>query len=251
MVIQKYFRGSRQRQLFVRKRKAAIYIQAWIRGMFARELVAAIKEQKRKEREEMERKRRLELQRQQEERERVEREESMKAAQKELLTLAKLADYKSRNTTTTAGEVDLDKMFLFLKEDTKPKTAADSKFFSSLTSEMDQLFSTVAIEEAKVKPTRKAPPVPIDPAGKLSRTQRRQRRVQKKLIGMDEEPVRPEERFDPRAFPLIKFAEMYFNDFPKDTSGFSTLSLRRAPKVRVSTKLEDTVHRVVVVFTNL
>ena len=98
----------------------------------------------------------------------------MKAAQKELLTLAELADYKSRNTTTTAGEVDLDKMFLFLKEDTKPKTAADSKFFSSLTSEMDQLFSTVAIEEAKVKPTRKAPPVPIDPAGKLSRTQRRE-----------------------------------------------------------------------------
>ena len=52
----------------------------------------------------------------------------------------------------------------------------------------------------------------------------------KKLLGMDDEYTQVEEPFNPTAYPLVRFAEMYFNDFPRDSSGFSTLSLRRAPK---------------------
>lgn len=54
----------------------------------------------------------------------------------------------------------------------------------------------------------------------------------KKLLGVEEEASKMEEKFDPAAYPLLKFAEMYFNDFPRDTGGFSTLSLRRAPRVK-------------------
>ena len=41
-----------------------------------------------------------------------------------------------------------------------------------------------------------------------------------------------DEPFDPNDYPMMKFAEMYFNDFPKDTSPFGTLTLRRAPRVK-------------------
>jgi myosin-7 len=231
IVIQKYFRGSQQRRAYVQKRRATITIQAYTRGMFAREYVAALREKLRREAEERERKRQLELQRQQEEAERKAKEESMKAAQKELLTLARMAEFKSRDTTTASGDVNLDKMFEFLKEDTAPKTAADAKFFSSITSEIDQMFAEAEREQEKIKPTRKAPAAP-PPGAPLTRTQRRQRRVQKKLIGMEEDSQKKTSKFDPTQYPLIKYAEMHFNDFPKDLSGFSTLTLRRAHKVK-------------------
>ena len=56
--------------------------------------------------------------------------------------------------------------------------------------------------------------------------------MMKKLLGVEEEAGRTEEVFDPSAYPLLKFAEMYFNDFPSDAGGFSTLSLRRAPRIK-------------------
>ena len=204
--------------------------------MFGREIAAALRDKKRLEEEERERQRQLELKKQQEERDRVAQEESMKAAQKELLTLARMADYKSRNTTTSTGEVDLDKMFLFLKEDVKASTPADSSFFAGITSEIDRMFAASEKEQQKVKPARKAPPVPKDASDRLSRTQRRHRRVQKKLVGFEEDEARKDDKFDPNAFPLFKYAESHFNDFPKDTSGFSTLTLRRARGVKVRTK---------------
>ena len=46
-------------------------------------------------------------------------EESYKAAQMELLTLAKMAERKSQKAVTQTGDVDLDKMFQFLSEETK------------------------------------------------------------------------------------------------------------------------------------
>lgn len=233
VVIQKNFRATKQRRLYVKMKRSAIIIQAHVRGMFGREIAAAVREKKRLEEEERERQRQMELKRQQEEKEKIAREESMKAAQKELLTLARMADYKSRNTTTSSGEVDLDKMFLFLKEDVKASTPADSTFFAKLTSEIDHMFTASEREEQKVKPARKAPPIPKDASDRLSRTQRRHRRVQKKLVGMEEDPMRKDDKFDPNAFPLFKYAESHFNDFPKDTSGFSTLTLRRARGVKV------------------
>ena len=233
IIIQKYFRGSKQRRAYVQKRRATITIQAYTRGMFARDLVAALREKRRLEEEERERQRLLELQRQQEEAERKAKEESMKSAQKELLTLARMAEFKSRNTTKSTGEVDLDKMFEFLKDDSKPVSTADTKFFSNLTSEIDQMFAEAEREQERTKPTRKAPTAPPTSGAQLTRTQRRQRRVQKKLIGMEEDPQKKQTKFNPDEYPLVKYAEMHFNDFPKDISGFSTLTLRRAHKVKV------------------
>ena len=259
VVLQKHFRGNRQRVRFIRKRKAATTIQAFYRGWIARELAAALR--KKREQEEAERRR---LRRQEEEKlakERAEKsmEESFRAAQVELLTLAKLAEHKSQKAVTKSGDVDLDKMFNFLSQDAKPTGKNEQDFLAGITADLEVMFEKGQAASEPKKPARRAPKPPSSkgapakqPAGAgkgatptsggggtQSRTQRRQRRVIKKLLGVEEEANRRDEVFDPKVYPLIKFAEMYFNDFPRDTSGFSTLSLRRAPKVTDPLSKED------------
>ena len=251
IVLQKHFRGGQQRIRFVRKKRAAIVIQAHYRGMVARELAAALK--KKKEAEEVERRRvkRLEEERLAKERAQRTMEDSYKAAQMELLTLAKMAEHKSKRTITKHGDVDLDAMFTFLAEQPKPSGKQEKAFLDSITADLEKMFlAGEAASEPVRKPSRPAPRAPALRAkqqsvagsredrgtpqsqAKLSRTQRRQRRVMKKLLGVEEEAGKMEEVFDPSAYPLLKFAEMYFNDFPSDTGSFSTLSLRRAPRVK-------------------
>lgn len=259
IVLQKHFRGNRQRVAFVRKRRAAITIQAYYRGMLARELAAAIRKKREEEEAERRRQKRLEEERQAKERAEKSMEESFRAAQMELLTLAKMAEHKSQKTVTQSGDVDLDQMFNFLSQDTKPTGKVERDFLASITADLEDMFEQGQVASEPKKPYRKAPkppsskttpskpaPPPPQPAGQgaganapLTRTQRRQRRVIKKLLGVEEEANRREELFDPQAYPLVKFAEMYFNDFPRDTSGFSTLSLRRAPKVTNPLPKED------------
>ena len=138
-------------------------------------------------------------------------------------------------------------MFKFLAEDPTQKPGKEeANFLTSITEDLEQMFRKAdAASEPVRKPSRPAPQAPTPaarggggggggqrPQPSLSRTQRRQRRVMKKLLGVEDEMARREEAFDPQAYPMIKFAEMYFNDFPKDTGGFSTLSLRRAPKIK-------------------
>ena len=247
VVLQKHFRGSRQRIGFIRKKRAAIVIQAHYRGMIARELAAALRKKREEEEAERRRKKRVEDERLAKERAERTMEESYKAAQMELLTLAKMAEHKSKKTVTKTGDVDLDAMFTFLAEPPKPSGKQEKAFLDDITADLEKMFlAGEAASEPVKKPSRPAPRPPPSRArhggedrgqvsqtqAKLSRTQRRQRRVMKKLLGVEEEAGKMEEVFDPSAYPLLKFAEMYFNDFPSDTGGFSTLSLRRAPRVK-------------------
>ena len=248
IMLQKHFRGSQQRIRFVRKKRAAIVIQAHYRGMVARELAAALRKKKEEEERERRRLKRLEEERLAKERAQRTMEESYKAAQMELLTLAKMAEHKSKRAVTKSGDIDLDAMFTFLAEQPKPSGRQEKAFLDSITADLEKMFRAgEAASEPVRKPSRPAPRAPAsrqtrqggggggDPPqsqAKLSRTQRRQRRVMKKLLGVEEEAGKMEEVFDPSAYPLLKFAEMYFNDFPSDTGGFSTLSLRRAPRIK-------------------
>lgn len=249
IVIQKHFRGNRLRVRYIRRRRAVIVIQAHYRGWIARELAAELRKKKAKELAEKRRLQKLEEERIAKLNAEKTMEESYRAAQMELLTLAKIAEHKSKRAVNKTGDVDLDKMFEFLSEGPKAVGREEKDFLASITSDLEQMFQKSEkeerlIEASRKKPVRPAPqpprssstPVPTTTAAKdqakLSRIQRRQRRVMKKLLGDEDEFNKKDEPFDPNLFPMLKFAEMYFNDFPKDTGGFSTLSLRRAPRVK-------------------
>ena len=222
---------------FVRMRRAAVVIQAHYRGMLAREFAAALRKKRAEEEAERRRLKRLEDERRAKELAEKSMEDSYREAQKELLTLAKIAEHRSKKAVKTTGEVDLDEMFKFLADDPKKTTGKEeTSFLASITDDLAQMFLKAdAASEPVRKPSRSAPQAPSQAARggqkPLSRTQRRQRRVMKKLLGVEDD-MGKEEVFDPQAYPMIKFAEMYFNDFPKDTGGFSTLSLRRAPRIK-------------------
>jgi len=255
IVLQKRFRGIRQRMKFLRKKRATIIIQSYYRGMAARELAAALRKKKEEEEAEKRRLKKLEEEKQAKLNAQKSMDESYKAAQLELFTLAKLAEHKSQKAVTKSGDVDLDQMFNFLSQDTKPVGKTEQTFLMDITDDLEAMFKKGQVDsEPKRTPARKAPLAPVkaqaqqknkqqqpkaangsDPthvtSASLSRTQRRQRRVNKKLLGVEEEASKRQDAFDPEAYPLVRFAEMYFNDFPRDTAGFSTISLRRAPKV--------------------
>ena len=254
IVLQKHFRGNRERVGFVRKRRAIIVIQSHYRGMLARELAAALRKKKEEEEAERRRLKRIEDEKLRKQSAEKSMEESYRAAQMELLTLAKMAEHKSQKVTKS-GNVDLDQMFNFLSLDSKPTGNQEKNFLADITADLEVMFQKGQEEsEPTRKPSRVAPKAPPSKAptpnkqknrgsdvtpsvgvtsqsSNLTRTQRRQRRVVKKLLGVEEEANRKNEAFDPTAYPLVKFAEMYFNDFPRDTTGFSTISLRKAPRV--------------------
>lgn len=237
IMIQKHLRGSRLRISFLKQRKASIVIQAYYRGMRARDLAAALRKKKEEEEAERRRLKRIEEEKQAKLRAEKSMEESYHAAQVELLTLAKLAEHKSKNTTTLSGEVDLDKMFDFLADTPKPNPGSEKSFFLQITSDLESMFheSQAAMESSKTtsKSSSAMPLTPTATGEKLTaREQRRQRRVNKKLLGVEEEQARKgEEQFDPSSYPLLTFAEMYFNDFPKETGTLKNLTWKKG-KVR-------------------
>ena len=206
--------------------------------MKARDLAAALRKKREEEEAERRRMKRMEEEKQAKMRAEKSMEESYHAAQMELLTLAKLAEHKSKNTTTSSGEVDLDKMFDFLAEAPKPKPGTEKSFFAQITADLESMFheSQATMESVKSHKSTPAaaPSTPTISGEKLTRTQRRQRRIMKKLLGVEEEQARKgEEQFDPTAYPLLTFAEMYFNDFPKETGTLKTLTWKKGttPKV--------------------
>lgn len=238
LVLQKIYRGTRLRVKFVRMRRAVTVIQAHYRGWMARELAAALRKKRAKELAEKRRLQKLEDEKRAKANAERTMEEAYRAAQVELLTLAKMAEHKSKKAVTKKGDVDLDKMFQFLSDEPKAVGREEHDFLAGVTADLETMFQSAEAEQkaadvGRKKPARRAPAPPKSTAkGELSRTQRRQRRVMKKLLGVEEEGSKKEEVFDPSAYPLLKFAEMYFNDFPRDTGGLSTLSLRRSPKVK-------------------
>ena len=243
-MIQKHLRGSRLRFLFLKQRKASIVIQSYYRGMRARDLAAALRKKKEEEEAERRRLKRIEEERQAKLRAEKSMEESYHAAQMELMTLAKLAEHKSKNTTTLSGEVDLDKMFDFLADTPKPKPGSEKSFFLQITSDLESMFhESQAAMESSSRTTAKSPSaaaIPSTPTAtgeKMTRTQRRQRRIMKKLLGVEEEQARKgEEQFDPTAYPLQTFAEMYFKDFPKEAGTLRNLTWKKG-KVKIKIKV--------------
>lgn len=260
IVLQKHFRGSRQRISFLKLRRAAVTMQAHFRGFLAREIVAALKKKKKAEEEERRRLKMLEEEKIAKEQAQRSMEESFKAAQMELLTLAKLAEHRSSQNQKVETEVDLTEIFKMLEDNTTKSQGREERAFVDIVmAELENQFQQAqsAIPPSTRKPSRPAPkppqatqsgpqakveaprtgpqnkgePVRTGLPAELSRTERRRRRVERKPLGIDDELTQREERFDHNAYPMLKFAEMYFNDFPSDTGGFSTLSLRRAPKV--------------------
>ena len=254
IILQKYFRGLRQRLLFLRQKRAAIVFQKHFRGYRARVYVEELRRKKREEEarllklrlEEEERKRKEEERRQAELEEKA-RQEAYEAAQAELIMLAQMANKKAEKMVDKKGQVDLDEMFTFLAEPPKPKGGEEQKFLSGLANDLETMFRA---SEGARQPMKRynslasKPPAPmpvstsdqsISSTGtgrerrKTSRDLRRQRRVRKKLLGVDDGGP-DDDYIDPSSYPLIRFAEMHFNDFPRETGAFSTMSLRRLPK---------------------
>ena len=255
ITIQTAFRGLRMRLLFLKKRRAAIVIQKHVRAMFARIYVEKLRIKKREEearllrlRLEEEEKRRKEEEKRKEEVEEKARVEAYEAAQKELILLAEMASKKAEKVITKKGEVNLDDMFTFLAEPPKPKGNEEKEFLATLADDLETMFRASDGARQPMKKPKRPPPKAAagavrpdsdntfsfvntgrDGQHRTSRDLRRQRRVRKKLLGFDESGA-DDDYFDPLAYPLIKFAEAHFNDFPKETGAFSTMSLRRLPK---------------------
>ncbi|XP_065184924.1 unconventional myosin heavy chain 6-like [Sycon ciliatum] len=221
--IQSWYRGRRQRLWYIKQRRAAITLQSHLRGMFAREIYAALKEQKRKEEEERQRKlreqeekRRLELlamaERDREEARQKAVQASLESAQRELYSLAKIAESKVDKALGSGGTVDLDKMFTFLVEAPK-EVAKEQDFLSDLNKELDGMFQS------------------SQPKPEGGRTVRRKRRIEKKLLILQEEEEAAKKQTetveDPAQFDMLTFAEKWFNNHPKDITGLGTFTMRR------------------------
>jgi len=216
IIIQKHLRGSRLRIAFFKKRKASIMIQSYYRGTKARDLAAALRKKKEEEEAECRKLRHIEEAK-------LMREKSLKesyhAAQMELATLAV---NKSKNTTTSSGEVDPNKMFDFLAEASKLKHGSDKHIAVDLQPKFHK--SQTTMESTKSV---------FISGEKLIRTQQRRQRIMKELLGVEEQARKGEEQFDPTAYPLLKFAEMYFNDFPKDSGTLKSLTWKKGVTTKV------------------
>lgn len=153
---------------FVRKRRAAVRIQTWWRGVRARELVKALKIKRKKMMEARLRKEKAERERMMKEKGESLMEDSFLAAQKELYAMAKDAESKASQAARGGGggDVNLDSMFTMLADDTN-KSDTD---LQRVEADLDALLSnttpggTVSIRR-----------------GDGTRTIRRKRRIQKKV----------------------------------------------------------------------
>lgn len=124
--VQHAYKGWKLRIEFLRKRRAVIVLQSHLRGVFAREVAAALREMRRVEeemrkREKLEEEKRLrqaELDKEQAEREKLELEQSEQAAQKEIAALSHMAEQLNPklNAEPASEAVDLDNLFAFLSD---------------------------------------------------------------------------------------------------------------------------------------
>ncbi|KAB0803532.1 hypothetical protein PPYR_00502 [Photinus pyralis] len=150
--LQHAYRGWKQRIQFLKMRRAAIIIQSHLRGVFAREVAAALREMRRVE-EEMRKREKLEEERRvreaelaelaEREQKQLELEQSEQAAQKEIDTLSHMAEQlKPRLTEQTTEAVDLDNLFAFLS-DVQPSR---NQIIDEIGEKMDELVEDLDVE---------------------------------------------------------------------------------------------------------
>lgn len=204
-VVQAAIRGGNVRMRFVQHLKAAIRIQAWVRGCFAREVVKEMLRVKRAA--EAKRKKEEQERREKELREQGEKimEESFLAVQKELYAMASVAELKAKELSATAAggkSMAVDALFVSLSKEA-PK-GADAKYLSQISSEMDKLFNEAP------DPKQLAPG---------ARTMRRKKRVDAKIAEQKVEAEEEEKDVNPEEYTMLKYAEKYFNQHPKNTGG--------------------------------
>ena len=125
-----------------------------------------------------------------------------------------MAELKSAKAMPSSKADDLDAMFAFLNE--KPSAAQgveEMSFVNQIQAELDTMF-----QESQPKPDG-------------SRTMRRKRRVQKKLLGLaEDEDAKKDETINVQDYSMLTYAEKWYNDHPKDSGGLGTLTLRRKGK---------------------
>ncbi|XP_063222592.1 myosin-I heavy chain isoform X2 [Bacillus rossius redtenbacheri] len=172
LLIQHAHRGWRQRLRFLQQQRAAIVIQAHLRGVFAREVAAALREMRRVEEEmrkrerleEERRQREAELDRQQQEVDRKALEESERVAQQEIAALSQMAEQLNPKLASSEPSVDLDNLFAFLS-DVQPK---GNNIIDEIGEKMDELVSDLDVEletviqqeEAALSVMQGLPPAP-------------------------------------------------------------------------------------------
>lgn len=150
--LQHAYRGWKQRIQFLRMRRAAIVIQSHLRGVFAREVAAALREMRRVE-EEMRKREKLEEERRareaelaemaEREQKQLELEQSERAAQKEIATLSHMAEQlKPHLVEQTTEAVDLDNLFAFLS-DVQPNR---NQIIDEIGEKMDELVEDLDVE---------------------------------------------------------------------------------------------------------
>uniref|UniRef100_A0AAR5PAA7 Myosin motor domain-containing protein n=1 Tax=Dendroctonus ponderosae TaxID=77166 RepID=A0AAR5PAA7_DENPD len=175
--IQHAYKGWKLRIDFLKKRRAAVVIQSHLRGVFAREVAAALREMRRVE-EEMRKRERLEEERKQREAERdaeaarlnrekeLESEEmealppppipislqngdleqSERAAEQEIAELSHMAEQLKPHINENATEsVDLDNLFAFLS-DVAPQANGRTNIIDEIGEKMNELVEDLDVE---------------------------------------------------------------------------------------------------------
>ncbi|XP_076666886.1 unconventional myosin 81F isoform X2 [Andrena cerasifolii] len=140
--VQHAYRGWKLRIMFIRKRRAAIVIQSHLRGVFAREVAAALREMRRVD-EEMRKRERLEEERRLMEDKKA-LEESQRKAQEEIAALSQMAEQmNSKMAASDLQSVDLDNLFSFLSD---VQSTRSNQIIEEIGEQMDELVEDLDVE---------------------------------------------------------------------------------------------------------
>ncbi|KAF7991609.1 hypothetical protein HCN44_008980 [Aphidius gifuensis] len=152
--VQHAYRGWKLRIMFIKKRRAAIVIQSHLRGVFAREVAAALREMRRVD-EEMRKRERIEEERKlMEDKKALEDSQSTQyngivgmesgKAQEEMAALSQMAEQlNSKMATTEIQSVDLDNLFSFLSDVQSTKS---HQIIEEIGERMDELVTDLDAE---------------------------------------------------------------------------------------------------------
>ncbi|XP_046750485.1 myosin-I heavy chain isoform X2 [Diprion similis] len=140
--VQHAYRGWKLRIMFIRKRRAAVVIQSHLRGVFAREVAAALREMRRVD-EEMRKRERMEEERKHMEDKKA-LEEIQRKAQEEIAALSQMAEQlNSKMATSELQAVDLDNLFSFLSDVQSTKS---NQIIDEIGEQMDELVEDLDVE---------------------------------------------------------------------------------------------------------